>query len=115
MEYNNDNLTKRIMRRIYAIWFMRKAGPVLFLEMPILMIILLRESAREFFWGKIIDNFSSALSSPNGVMAAPNFVGSALSSAPVLSLIIIGFSAGLLAVSAYKLMRNFKQITLVRI
>lgn len=109
----SKNLTKRVMRRIYGIWFLKRVAPVMFLEMPLLAIIALSEAAREFFWVRIIENFSASLN--GGVTGALNFVGHALYSAPALPLAIIGFSAGLFTILAYKTFRNFKSLVLVEI
>lgn len=114
MDYINQNLTKRIMRRVYAIWFGRKIGPVLLLEAP-LLIVALWETARAFFVAKIIENFILVLHSPAGILGIFRFVGYALYHAPLMPVVIIGFSSGLFLILAYKLVRNFSQLALVRI
>ena len=90
----------------------------MFLEMPLLLIISLREAARDFFWAKIIENFILSFRSPQGIFGAVNFVGSAIAHAATnafLPLAIIGFSAGLFLILGYRLIRNFKELILVRI
>lgn len=98
------------MRRIYAIWFLKQAAPVL-MAMPLSLALTLWLTAREFFVAKIIENFIISLHS--GSIFA--FVGSALYNAPLLPVAIIGFSGGLFLILAYKAARNFSQLTLVRI
>ncbi len=114
MEYNNQNLTKRVMRRVYAVWFMRKMAPVA-VGMPLSSGFALWFTAKEFFVAKIIENLISSFHSQSGFFGVLNYVGSALSSAPLLPLAAIGFSAGLFLALAYKLVRNFSQVSLVRI
>ncbi len=109
-----QNLTKRIMRRVYAIWFLRRTAPI-FVLMPFLAIISLWETAKEFFVAKIIDNFIVAFHSPEGILAIFRFIGSAFANAPVMPLLVIGFSTGLFLILGYKLARNFMQMTLVRV
>ena len=110
MHPDNNNLTKRIMRRVYGIWFLRQLGPTLVL-MPVLAVIALWQTASKFFVAKIVENFIISLHSGN-IFA---FIGSALYNAPLLPTAIIGFSGGLFLILAYKAIRNFTQLTLVRI
>ena len=58
----NHELKIKIMRRVYAIWFIKNVAPVLFLELPILLLIALHETAREFFVAKIFENTAVAFS-----------------------------------------------------
>lgn len=109
-----DGLNKRIMRRVYAVWFARNAAPVLFLQIPVLLIIALHETAREFFVARIIENFLIAANS-GGISAAWNFGISALQSAPFVPVLIILFSLGLCGVLGYRLARNIFNLKLVRI
>lgn len=101
------------MRRVYAIWFIKQVVPVMVL-MPILAVIALWETAEEFFVAKIVENFVVALNQ-SGFLGVLGFVMSAVKSAPILPILIIGFSTGFFLVLAFRLMRNFKQLTLVRI
>ncbi len=111
---DNINLTKRIMRRVYGIWFLRQIAPAV-LIMPISLTAALWFTAKEFFVVKIIENFTISLHSSAGIYGVFNYIGSALYSAPILPLIIIGFFAGLCLFLTYRLLRNFKELTLVRI
>ena len=110
MDAENQKLTKQIMKRVYGIWFLRQLGPTLVL-MPVLAIITLWQTASEFFVAKIVENFIISLHSGN---IFP-FIASAFANAPVMPLLVIGFSTGLFLILAYRLVRNFIQLTLVRI
>jgi hypothetical protein len=113
MDNFGQNLTKRIMRRVYAVWFLRKAGPVLagaFLSLGFALWL----TAKEFFVAKIIENFTASIHSGN-ISSVFSFIGSALYNAPFLPMAIIGFSLGLSLILAYRLIRNFFQLTIVRI
>ncbi len=101
------------MRRIYAIWFVKRAAPVLLLEIPVLLVIALHETAREFFVAKIIENFLIVLnhSSIAGVLG---FMVSAVQNAPFVPMLIILFSLGLCAFLSFRMARNFSAFKLVK-
>ncbi len=109
----SQNLTKRIMRRVYGIWFLRQMAPIA-VGIPLSLGLALWLTAKEFFVAKIIENFAASVHSGNFAVVF-NFIISALGNAPLLPTAIIGFSAGLFLILAYKLTRNFKQLALVRI
>ncbi len=106
-------LKKRIMRRVYAIWFMKRVAPVLLLEIPVLFVIVLHETAREFFVAKIIENFLVVLNH-SGVAGVLGFTVSAVQNAPFVPILIILFSLGLCAVLTYRMARNLSVFKLVR-
>lgn len=110
MEYINQNLTKKIMRRVYGIWFLRQAGPML-LAMPLSLGFALWLTAKEFFVAKIVENFTLSLQSGNVF----SYIGSALYNAPLLPVAIIGLSSALFLILGYRLVRNFTQLSLVKI
>ncbi len=111
MSEDIQNLTKRIMRRVYAIWFLRQMAPIL-VVMPLSLGIALWLTAKEFFVAKIVENFILTFHSGN-IFA---FVSSAFyNSAHLLPLAVIGFLSVLFLVLGYRLLRNFTQMTLVRI
>ncbi len=112
---NNRKLTKRIMRRVYGLWFLRQMVPVL-VGMPVLLVFAFWEIARTFFVAKIVENSITSFHSGN-ILTIANFIGSALynASAHLVSISIIGFSAGLFLILVYKLVRNFTRLTLVRV
>ncbi len=103
------------MRRVYGIWFLRQLAPTL-VGMPVLLAVAFWQIAGAFFVSKIVENFIISLHSGN-ILTITNFIGSALynASTHLLSISIIGFSAGLFLILAYKLVRNFSRLTLVRI
>ncbi len=113
---DNKNLQKRVMRRVYGIWFLRQVAPILLLEMPILLAVGIWEIARAFFVAKIVENFIISVHSGNVVKIA-DFVGSAVYSASghFVPVAIAGVAVGLFMVLAYKVIRNFTQLALVRI
>ncbi len=116
MDYTSKNLQKRVMRRVYGIWFLRQVGPILFLEMPVLLAVGLWEIARAFFVARIVENFITSVHS-GSVVNIVNFVGSAIYgvSEHFVPFAIVGISIGLFIILAYKVVRNFTQLALVRI
>jgi len=113
---DNKNLQKRVMRRVYGIWFLKQVGPILLLEMPVLLAVGLWEIARAFFVARIVENFIISIRS-GSVANIVNFVGSALYSASehFVPVAVAGVAIGLFMILAYKLIRNFTQLALVRI
>ncbi len=105
------DFNKKIMRRVYAIWFVRKIGPALFLEIPILAIIALHETAREFFVAKIMENFLVALN--KGFDDAFVYSFHAAMDAPAIPMLVISFSLVLCGVLGYKVARNFYNFKMV--
>ncbi len=111
MDAESQKLTRKVMRRVYAIWFLRQMAPIL-VAMPLSLGIVLWLTAKEFFVAKIVENFILTFHSGN-IFA---FIGSAFySSTHILPLAIIGFLSILSLILGYKLVRNFMQMTLVRI
>jgi len=108
-----NELKKRIMRRVYAIWFVRKVAPAAFVYMPFLAIVVLWETAREFFVARIIDNFLVALHG-NGFMGVVNFSFSALVHTPVLPTLVILASMAAFFVFLRKSLRSLRQTGLIR-
>ncbi len=113
MDDLNKHLKKRVMRRVYGIWFLRQISPVA-VGMPFSAGVALWFTSKEFFVARIIDNFTTSVHS-GSFTSVFNFVISALGNAPLLPTAIIGFSIGLFLILGYKLTRNFKQLVLVRI
>jgi hypothetical protein len=108
-----NELTKRIMKRVYAIWFFKKIAPAAFLYMPFLLFVAFRETASEFFVVKIIDNFLLAVHN-SGFWGATKFVLSAMLNTPVLPTLIILASLGMFVFILRRLMRNFRQLRLAK-
>ena len=101
------------MRRVYGIWFLRQITPTL-LVMPIFLTAALWLAAKEFFVVKIIENFTVSLHSAD-IFASPRFVATALLNTHHKALAIIGILTGISLFLAYRLVRNFTQVNLVKI
>jgi len=61
MPTTHAQLKKRIMRRIYLLWFARRIAPVLFVQLPFFIFLAARETAQEFFVANILQGFGVAL------------------------------------------------------
>jgi len=101
------------MRRVYAVWFLRQMAPIA-MGITLSLGLALWLTAKEFFVARIIENFTASIHS-GSFTAVSSFIISALGNVPILPTAIIGFSAGLFLLLAYKLIRNFIQVSLVRI
>lgn len=101
----NNNFKKRIMRRVYAVWFFRQIAPVLLLQMPLFAFIAIREAAREFFVAKIADNFFTSFNNA-GVSGVSGFALSAIERTPFVSVLVILSSICFLGFLGYRLFRN---------
>jgi len=108
-----NNLKKRIMKRVYAIWFFKKIAPALFLYMPFLLFVALREVANEFFVVKIVNNFLMIIHK-SGMGGVVGYIFSALANASVLSGLIIIVSLGVFVILLRKLAKTFRGFHLVR-
>ena len=109
----SKNLKNKIMKRIYAIWFFKKIAPAVFLYMPFLLFVAIRETANEFFVVKIIDNFLLA-SHGSGFSGIFSFIYSAILNTSVLPTLIILVSMGVFVILFRRLIKNFKDIYLVK-
>lgn len=109
----SQNLTKRIMKRVYAIWFLRQVVPAI-VAAPLSLTAALWLTAKEFFVVKIFENFTVSLHSA-GAYGALKFTGLALFNTHHKALAVIGLLTGIGLFLAYRLFRNFKELTLVRI
>lgn len=107
-----NELTKRIMKRVYAIWFLKKIAPAIFLYIPFLFFVALRETANEFFVAEIVNNFLVAVH--NGFVATMNYLLSAATNTPVLPTLIILASLGVLVFLLHRIARSFKTVRLAR-
>ena len=101
------------MKRVYTIWFVRKVAPAMFLYLPFLLIIALRETANEFFVARIVDNMINAING-SGFTGLVGFSSSAIANIPVLPVMVIVGSTGLFVYLLKKLTGNFKEIKLVK-
>jgi len=102
------------MKRVYAIWFAKKVAPAVFLYMPFLIFVALRETANEFFVARIVDNFLLVIHS-SGFVGVVNLTRSAIVNTSVLSALIILASLGVFVFLLRRLSKNFKQIRLAKV
>ncbi len=108
----DNNLKKRIMKRVYAIWFVKKIAPAIFIYTPFLGFIALRETANEFFITKIVENFVLALNS--GFAATMSYMASAVANIPAMPSLIILLSTGALVFVLKGLFISLKRMSLVK-
>lgn len=64
---NNQQLKNRIMRRVYVIWFWNRSKPVIFLQLPLILLFLVLEHEYVAFKA-VASNSVNALGSPASVM-----------------------------------------------
>jgi len=104
----SNELKRRVMKRVYTIWFMRKVAPAMFLYLPFLLIVALRETANEFFVARIVDNMLNAIHG-SGFMGFVGFTSSAITNVSMLPMMVIVGSMGLFVYLLRRLTRNFKE------
>lgn len=98
------------MRRVYAIWFVRRIAPPA-ISLGFFGYLAFHETAQSFFVAKIVSNF---LMIASNVWAIPGFVGSAVTHAEPQVLFIIAFSILATFVLAVKLLQNIRMIVMRR-
>lgn len=103
----NGGLKERIMRRIYAIWFMRRALPLLG-GAAFGLLVAYRATANSFFVAKIIENFL-VVSAPN-IWAAPRFFFAALINAEPRAVVVIAFSCIIAIILFFKLFSDIRTV-----
>ncbi len=96
------------MRRVYAIWFVRRIAPPV-VSMAFFAYLALRETAQGFFVAQIVSNF---LMIASNVWSIPGFVGAAVMHARPETLFVIAFSILAVFVLAIKLLQNIRMITM---
>ena len=100
-----NDLKKRIMRRVYGIWFVKRViptagGSALFVG------IALKETAQRFFVAQIASNFMAVASS--NAWAIPSFIASAMNKLEP-SVLVLTAGAGLAGFAlAVKLLRSIR-------
>jgi hypothetical protein len=111
----NNKLRKRVMRRIYAIWFLRQGAPGI-VGAPAMLAVSFWQISGTFFVSKIVENFIGRLHS-GSFFVVINFLISAMSRVRehALCVSIAGLAIGVTIFFTYRFARNFFQITLVRI
>ncbi len=104
------------MRRVYGVWFLRQMAPLV-MTMPFSLAIALWLTAKEFFVARVVENLIASAHN-GGIWSVSGFVADAFyhaSHSSLAPLAIIGFSSALFLFLGYRLIRNFTQLTLVRI
>lgn len=99
-----NELKSRIMRRVYAIWFVRRIVPPV-LSISFFCYLALHETAQGFFVAQIISNFLMVASN---AWSIPGFIGAAMMHARPETLFIISFSILATFVLSVKLLRNIR-------
>lgn len=102
----SQGLKKRIMRRIYAIWFVRRVLP-LGASTGFFAYLALRETAQQFFVAKVVSNF---LAVSVHMWSIPGFIGAAVRNAEPQTLFVIAFSIAATFVLSVKLLRSIRTI-----
>ncbi|KKS96783.1 MAG: hypothetical protein UV75_C0002G0096 [Candidatus Giovannonibacteria bacterium GW2011_GWA1_43_15] len=100
-----NDLKKRIMRRVYGIWFVKRVIPMAG-GSALFMGIAMKETAGRFFVAKIFSNFMEVAGT--NAWAIPNFIASALNKLEPSALVLTA-GAGLVGfVLAVKLLRSIR-------
>ena len=103
-----NDLKKRIMRRVYGIWFVKRVIPTAG-GSALFMGIALKETAGRFFVAQIFSNFMEVAGT--NAWAIPNFIASALNKLEP-SVLVLTAGAGLVGFAlAVKLLRSIRVMT----
>ena len=100
-------LKTKIMRRVYAIWFVRQALPV-FLGSAGSFYLAFRVAANRFFAAEILKNLESVMKS--NVWGLPRYIESALNSVEPSILILIAMAGIVSFALAVKLLRSVRSL-----
>lgn len=102
-----QRLKNRIMRRVYGIWFVKQALPML-AGSAVFITAALRMTADRFFVAQIWKNFGSIASS--NIMGLPRYIASAMNHAEPSLLLFIS-AAGVIGFGlVVKLLRSIRSI-----
>ena len=104
---DTDNLKKRIMRRVYAIWVVRRVVP-LGATTGFFAYLAFQQTATNFFVAKIVSNFFAVTT--HNMWSAPGFIAVAMGHADPGVLFVISFSILASFVMAVKLLRSIRYI-----
>ena|SRR3989344_3922353 len=104
---NQQNFRKHIMRRIYAIWFVRRALPIS-AGAALGVFVTYRATADSFFVAKIIENFLSV--SATNAWGAPRFMFAALLNTDPRAVLVISFSFVVAILLSLKLFSDIRTI-----
>ena len=102
-----NDLKKRIMRRVYAIWFVRIALPMVggsFLSLA----MALKLTADGFFVAEVLKSFSYVLR--HNFLGFPRYIEAALNSVEPSTLILVAMAGTMSFALAVKLLRSVRDI-----
>lgn len=103
----NNDLKKRIMRRVYAIWFVKQVLPIGLVSLGSLYLAL-RLTADRFFVAEIMRSFSYVLQ--YNIWGLPGYIEAALNSVEPSVLLLISI-AGIVSFGlAVKLLRSVRAV-----
>ncbi len=100
-------LKKRIMRRVYAIWFVRRALPMAIGSVGSVYLAL-RLIADSFFVAEIMRSFKVVLG--NNIWGLPKYIEAALNNVEPHVLILVSMGGLIGFALAVKLLRSVRQI-----
>jgi len=100
-------LKRRIMRRIYGIWFVRRALPVGMCSVASIYLALM-VTAERFFVAEIMRSFRVVVE--NNVWGLPKYIEAALNNAEPHVLVLISMTGLVGFILAVKLLRNVRQV-----
>jgi hypothetical protein len=103
----NNKLKNRIMRRVYGIWFIKQAMPMLGAS-AIFITAALRMTADRFFVAQIWKNFENIASSD--ILGLPRYIASAMNSAEPPLLVFISVAGIIGFAMIVKLLRSIRSI-----
>ncbi|OGF63382.1 hypothetical protein A2926_03990 [Candidatus Giovannonibacteria bacterium RIFCSPLOWO2_01_FULL_44_40] len=102
-----NKLKKRIMRRVYAIWFIRRGLPMV-AGSVVSFYIAMTVTAERFFVAQIFSNLTVAAHS--GFLGMSKFIISALNSVEPSVLVLISIAGIVSFALAVKLLRSIRSI-----
>ena len=103
----NIKLKERVMRRIYAIWFVRRILPR-FGGVAVGIFVAYRVTAQSFFVAKILENF--LMVSAGGLSSLSPFVISALAHADPRAALVIALSVVAAGLLSFKLLSDIRVV-----
>lgn len=109
MEYAlSPSVKKRVMRKVYGIWMMRMAAPIVFLELPIFLGALYL-SAKLIFVERVLENMAASVS---GMSEAMRFIGSAFAHTHWETQLVLSVGLIISAMLARDLLRSIRNVSL---
>ncbi len=100
-------LKRRIMRRVYGIWFVRRALPVGMCSVASVYLALM-VTAERFFVAEIMRSFRVVVE--NNIWGLPKYIEAALNNTQPHVLILISMAGLIGFILAIKLLRSVRQV-----